>query len=78
MKRAYGSLVKRLRKMAGLTGEQLAKEVGIDRTYVSQIENGRVFPSFLTYLKIRQLLVFTKDIEKTIQTYEEYKRYETS
>ena len=33
--------VRRARKAAGLSQEQLAFEAGLDRTYISQVERGR-------------------------------------
>ena len=39
------STVKRLRKEAGITQEELAFKAGIDRTYASQIERSVANPS---------------------------------
>jgi transcriptional regulator with XRE-family HTH domain len=37
---ALGSTVRKLRKAAGLTQEELGDNVGVDRSYISQIETG--------------------------------------
>lgn len=36
----FGRVLRRLRKTAGLTQEQLALEAGVERNYVSLIERG--------------------------------------
>jgi len=45
-----GSIVKLLRATDGLSQTDLAKDLGIARTYLSQIENEKVEPG-LTFLK---------------------------
>jgi transcriptional regulator with XRE-family HTH domain len=47
-----GMNVRRLRKAAGLTQEQLAFEAKIDLTYVGGIERGRRNPSVLVLARI--------------------------
>lgn len=44
------------RKKAGLTQEQIAERVGIDRTYFNAIENGRRRPALDIAIRIAQLL----------------------
>lgn len=41
-----GSIIKTHRKNLGLTSDALAKKVGIDRTYISKIENYNLIPSW--------------------------------
>jgi transcriptional regulator with XRE-family HTH domain len=51
-----GSNVRRLRKAAGLTQEQLAFEAKIDLTYVGGIERGRRNPSVIVLGRIAAAL----------------------
>lgn len=44
----YGPMklrIRELRKKKGLTGEQLADKIGTSKSYVSEMENGKKFPS---------------------------------
>ena len=41
---AFGDYLRGLRKRAGLSQRELAQQAGIDFTYLSKIENGRVDP----------------------------------
>ena len=41
---AFGEYLRGLRKRAGLSQRELAEQAGIDFTYLSKIENGRVDP----------------------------------
>ncbi len=41
---AFGEYLRGLRKSAGLSQRDLAQQAGIDFTYLSKIENGRVDP----------------------------------
>ncbi len=41
---AFGEYLRGLRKRAGLSQRELAQRAGIDFTYLSKIENGRVDP----------------------------------
>ena len=43
-----GTNVRRLRGKAGLSQEQLAERMGVDRAYVSGLELGRRNPTILT------------------------------
>ncbi|ONG85160.1 DNA-binding protein [Bacillus cereus] len=44
------------RKSAGMSQEKLAKEVGITRQYLSEIENGKKQPSVIIAIKIAKVL----------------------
>lgn len=46
------------RKSAGMSQEKLAKEVGITRQYLSEIENGKKQPSVIIAIKIAKVLKF--------------------
>lgn len=54
--RAFGIILRELRKKAGLTQEKLAFEAGIERNYVSLIELGRNQPTITTIFKISKAL----------------------
>lgn len=47
MRRVVGLNVRRLRVAAGLSQEELAARTGLDRTYISGIENGRRNPTVI-------------------------------
>lgn len=49
-----GGLIKELREEKKLTQSDFAKDIGISRTYVSEIENGRKIPSKEVLSKIRK------------------------
>ena len=51
-----GERLKILRKQKKLTAEKLAELVGIDRTYISKIENTYFIPSFKILYKIAEKL----------------------
>lgn len=50
------SNLKRIRKNAHLTQEDLAKCVGVRRETISQLESGKGNPSLLTVLKLAKYL----------------------
>ena len=52
----FGKLVKTKRKELKITAEQLADKVGVDRTYISKIENKDIFPSLQLYAQIAGIL----------------------
>jgi DNA-binding XRE family transcriptional regulator len=56
VKKGIGKIVRAQRKRLGLTAEKLAKEVGIDRTYISKIENYNLLPSAEVIDKISKAL----------------------
>ena len=45
-----GDILREAREKAGLTQEQLAFQAGVDRTYVSQLENDKKSPTVATLL----------------------------
>jgi len=51
-------LLKIQRKKRGLTQQQLAELVGVDRTLISKIESGAATPSVTTAKKIAAVLGF--------------------
>lgn len=56
-----GGNVRRQRRIAGLTQEQLAFEADIDLTYVGGIERGRRNPSLLVIVRIADALKVKPD-----------------
>jgi transcriptional regulator with XRE-family HTH domain len=55
----YGKKVKEIRKTKGATQESLADLSGLDRTYISDIENGKRNVSIETVFKIADALETT-------------------
>ncbi|QKY92180.1 MULTISPECIES: helix-turn-helix domain-containing protein [Acinetobacter] len=53
---SLGSKIKILRKSRGVSQEDLAKQSEITRTYLTQIENGKVNPSIGKIKKISENL----------------------
>lgn len=49
---AFGKVLRRLRKCAGLTQEQLGFEADLRRTYISILELGQQQPSLATILSL--------------------------
>lgn len=49
---AFGKVLRQLRKNANLTQEELAFEVGLQRTYISILELGQQQPSISTIFKL--------------------------
>ncbi|GGF28046.1 helix-turn-helix domain-containing protein [Hymenobacter cavernae] len=54
--KAFGLVIKTLRKARGFSQEALAAEAGLDRTFLSQLETGRKQPSLLTILRLAAAL----------------------
>ena len=50
--KAFGLVVKALRKERKLSQEALAAEAGLDRAFLSQVETGRKQPSLLTIFRL--------------------------
>jgi len=48
----FGKILQEERKAKKISQEKLAKLSGLDRTFISLIENGKNSPSFSTILKI--------------------------
>jgi len=55
-----GSKLQKVRKEKGLTQEYIALETGMDRAYISEIENGHKNPSIIILKKI--MLALNSDI----------------
>ena len=53
---ALANNVKRLRKVVGLSQEELAFKCEIDRTYISKVERGVANPSLLILARIAEVL----------------------
>jgi len=58
-----GKILKKMRKQAGLTQEQLAKAVGITQAHVAKIESENVNPTLSTINKIMSVLEMNKKIK---------------
>lgn len=54
--KAFGQALRRRRKLAGLTQEQLGLDAGIERNYVSLLELGQHTPSLTTLMALAQTL----------------------
>lgn len=52
----FGKILQEERKAKKLSQEKLAKSAGLDRTFISLIENGKRSPTFSTILKICSVL----------------------
>ena len=48
----FGAVLKRLRKQAGLSQEQLGFEAGLERNYISMLELGQRQPTITTVEKL--------------------------
>lgn len=59
IKQLLGKRIKEIRKAKKLTQEQLAEFVGIETSSISNIENGRYFPTAENLDKIMQVLQIT-------------------
>lgn len=53
---ALANNVRRLRKVVGLSQEELAFQCEIDRTYISKVERGVANPSLLILARIADVL----------------------
>lgn len=53
---AFGKVLRRLRKEAGLTQEELGFEADLRRTYISILELGQQQPTLSTILKLAKAL----------------------
>jgi transcriptional regulator with XRE-family HTH domain len=52
----FGKILQEERKAKKISQEKLAKLTGLDRTFISLIENGKNSPSFSTILKVCEAL----------------------
>lgn len=72
LEKAIPLVLKKHRKAAGLSQEQLALESGLDRTYISFLERGLRKPTIHTLFRLCSALsvqpsVFIQEVEKTIE-----------
>lgn len=56
-----GKKLKELRKIAGLTQEQLSKVIGISRVNYTRYENGKVSPDYDILIKLADYYDITLD-----------------
>lgn len=56
---AFGQVLRARRKSAALSQEQLAFEAGLERVFISLLENGHKQPTFQTMLKLAAALSCT-------------------
>jgi transcriptional regulator with XRE-family HTH domain len=54
--KALAANVKRHRKLAGISQEELAFQCEIDRTYISKVERGVANPSLLILARVAKVL----------------------
>lgn len=59
--RKLGEKIYTARRKRHMTQDQLAERTGIDRTYISQVENGRRNPSLTVAAKISKTLKIQLD-----------------
>ena len=59
--RVVAETVRRARKAAGLSQEELASEAGLDRTYISQVERGKRNVTIVVLARIARALKTTPD-----------------
>jgi transcriptional regulator with XRE-family HTH domain len=52
----FGEQLRQLRKAAGITQEELAFRVSMDRTYISLLERGIKSPTLNTYFRLCKVL----------------------
>lgn len=56
LKEAFGATIKSLREENGITQQELADYCELDRTYISDLERGRYYPSLLVVYKLSEVL----------------------
>ena len=71
--KAFGQVVRQLRKERKLSQQELAFEGDIDRTFVSLLENGHKQPSLLTIFRLAAALQLTpselvRQVEQQLET----------
>lgn len=71
----YNILVKNKRKELKMTQEEVAHKVGISRSYFSDIENGKAFPSGRVLLRINNVLPIFLDVNDVDRDYKEVGNY---
>lgn len=60
-KKAIGENIRRLRKRLNLTQDVFSETIGIEPSSLSNIENGKSFPSTITILQIQQQYKISAD-----------------
>lgn len=67
-RRILGGILRRGRVDAGLTQEALAHAAGVDRTYVSMLENGKASPTVETLLRLcREMGIRASDVVSELE-----------
>ena len=56
VRKNLGQVIQRARVEKGVSQEQLSRETGMTRTFLSLVENGRRFPSYDTLIRISSFL----------------------
>ena len=54
--KAFGLVIREMRKKRKVSQEALSEEAGLDRTFLSQLETGRKQPSLLTIFQLAAAL----------------------
>jgi transcriptional regulator with XRE-family HTH domain len=68
--KAFGLVIKEMRKAQNLSQEELAQEANLDRTFISQIETGRKQPSLLTIFRLAAALkLAASDLFKQVEAH---------
>lgn len=65
---SYGSQLRTMRQLRGLTQEQLATMAGIPNTYLSLMETGKVIPGNEWDIRLRAALDWTPDTDDLLNT----------
>jgi transcriptional regulator with XRE-family HTH domain len=70
--KAFGLVIREMRKTRGVSQEVLSDEAGLDRTFLSQLETGRKQPSLLTIFQLAAALQenaseLLRQVEKKLQ-----------
>ena len=64
----FGEILRDLRTRKGFTQQQLADYSGLDRAYISELENGKLQPSLETFLRLSyELKVKPKDFIEEVE-----------
>jgi len=71
LEKAFGDVLRTLRKEKGLSQERLAIQSGLDRTYISLLERGLRRPTLRTIFSLAKVLDVTpsamvREVEKII------------
>ena len=54
------------RKNAGLTQQELAERIGVDKSYVSRVERGLIIPSVSTLYRIAAAMGLTVELNPSV------------